>query len=575
MTMPQLLETPLTQRQRLNLLFSQLNTERQSFLPHWRELNDFILPRRGRFNTTDVNKGDRRNGKIVDSTATFAARTLGSGMHSGVTNPARPWFRLTTPDPDLAEFGPVKEWLHVVQQRMSSVMLKSNLYNVLPTLYQDIGVFGTSCMFLAEDPEQVIRCYPFPIGSYMLANDHRLKVRVFMREFRMTVRQLVEQFGVKNLSRHVKTLVDRHMWESWVDVVHAVYPNPNPDPTKLESRFKPYLGVYYEKGEDGTDRSGDAEFLQVAGFDEFPILAPRWELTGEDVYGTNCPGMTALGDIKQLQQGERRSLQAVDKIVNPPMVGPTGLRATRASILPGDITYLDTREGQQGFRPAHEVRISLQDLEFKQDQARFRIRRAFYEDLFLMLATSPSVHDARDMTAREIQERHEEKLLALGPVLEQLNQDQNDPLIDRTFAIMLRRDLIPPPPEELEGEDLRVEYISIMAQAQKMVGLGGLERFAMFVNTQAELDPSVLDKVDRDQLIDEHSEMTGIPPRVVRPDEEVAEIRAARAQQQQMAEQAEIAKTAGQGAAALANADTGGKNLLTDLLGSGLGGARE
>jgi len=100
-----------TKRQELEILRSQLFNERASFTPHWRDLSDFVQPRRSRFYTSDVNKGDRRNQKIIDSTATMALRTLRSGMMSGVTSPARPWFRLTTPDPDLAEFGSVKMWL--------------------------------------------------------------------------------------------------------------------------------------------------------------------------------------------------------------------------------------------------------------------------------------------------------------------------------------------------------------------------------------------------------------------------------------------------------------------------------
>ena len=106
---------------------AQLENERSTFLSHWRECANYILPRRSRFYTTDVNRGDRRNQNIIDSTATLAARTLQSGMMSGLTSPARPWFRLTTPDPGLAEFGAVKGWLDIVTRRMINVLLKSNI----------------------------------------------------------------------------------------------------------------------------------------------------------------------------------------------------------------------------------------------------------------------------------------------------------------------------------------------------------------------------------------------------------------------------------------------------------------
>src|SRR4051812_14568374 len=114
-----------------------------TFKPFWQEAADYILPRRQRFLVTDSNKGDRRNQKIVDATATKSLRTLKSGMMSGITSAARPWFRLTTPDPDLAEFKPVKEWLHSVQRRMETVHNRSNIYNSFPILYGDMATFAT------------------------------------------------------------------------------------------------------------------------------------------------------------------------------------------------------------------------------------------------------------------------------------------------------------------------------------------------------------------------------------------------------------------------------------------------
>jgi hypothetical protein len=257
------MDKPASKREQYEVLRGQLEQERSSFVSHWRDLNDYILPRRARFFTSDSNRGDRRNQKIIDSTATLAARTLRSGMMSGVTSPARPWFRLTTPDPKLAEFGPVKEWLHLVGQRMSSTFLRSNLYNVLPIVYGDIGVFATGAMSLEEDFDDVIRCYPFPIGSYMIANNDRLKVDVFFREFRMTVRQLVQRFGKRaasgridwsNFSVTVKEAYERAQYETWIDVCHIIQPNLGYDKRKLESKFKRYTSCYYEKGHTGSNQ---------------------------------------------------------------------------------------------------------------------------------------------------------------------------------------------------------------------------------------------------------------------------------------------------------------------------------
>lgn len=572
-------------RQEFELLRSQLELERSSFLPHWRDLGEFILPRRPRFNITDTNRGERRSQRIIDGTATMAARTLRSGMMSGITSPARPWFKLSTPDPNLAFFGPVREWLEDVTARMNTVFLRSNIYNALPIIYGDIGVFGTAAMYLEEDFKDVIRAFPLPIGSYSIANDERLQVRVFIREFRMTVRQVVRKFASvnengsinwENISTNAKNLWNSHHLEAWLNILHIVRPNDQFIPGNPISRFKRFSSTYYERalgtsdgGSPGLASSTDqGKFLRESGFDIFPILAPRWEVTGEDTYGTNCPGMIALGDIKQLQTGEKRSLQAVEKKVNPPMIAPTSLRRVKTSILPGDITYTDEREGLKGFRPAHDINFQVTELEGKQDQVRQRIHRAFFEDLFLMLART----DRREITAREIEERHEEKLLALGPVLEQLNQDLLDPLIDNTFAFMLRQGLIPPPPEELEGINLKVEYVSIMAQSQKLIGIGAVERFASFASQVGTVVPSVLDKVDTDEMMDVYADLTGVPPGLLRSDEEVALLREEKAAAAEAARQQEELLANAKAAKDLAGASTEGKNALSDAINQGRAG---
>jgi len=497
---------------------------------------------------------------------------------SGITSPARPWFRLTTPDPSYAESPAIKDWLYLVGERMSGVFLKSNLYNILPIIYGDITVFATSAMMVEEDFDNVMHFYAFPIGSYAIATNDKGRVDVFMREFRMTVRQLVRRFGQKdrsgkmdwsNFSTQVRSLYEGGQMEAWIDVYHIIQPNEEFDEYKVESKHKKYSSCYYEKGasggKGGTYASGandEDKALRESGYDYFPVLCPRWEVTGEDVYGTECPGMVALGDIRALQVMQKKKAQAIEKMVNPPMVGPTSMKNSKASLLPGDLTYADVREGQQGFRPIHEVNPRVNELVMDIQEYQSRIQRAFYEDLFLMLSNS----DRRQITAREIDVRQEEKLLALGPVLEQLNQDLLDPLIDIAYIVMDRQGLIPPPPEEIQGMQLKVEYISIMAQAQKLAGISGIERFSGFVSSVAAYDPSVLMKVDAAQMIDVYGDRLSLQPGIVRSDEDVA---AMQAQQQKAAEAQRAVEAIGQGAAAvknLAGANLEEDNALTRLI---------
>ncbi|HFX0289471.1 TPA: portal protein [Klebsiella pneumoniae] len=544
-----------TLKEQLQKQQAQLTNDRSSFDPHWRELSDFINPRGSRFLVTDVNRDDRRNTKIVDPTATLAARTLSSGMMSGITSPARPWFKLATPDPDMMDYGPVKLWLEVVQRRMNEVFNKSNIYQSLPLLYASLGNYSTGAMAVLEDDSDVIRTMMFPIGSYYMANSARGSVDTCFRKFSMTVRQLVMEFGLNNVSDSVKGMWDSGNYESWIEVIHAVYPNIDRDTAKLNSKNKPVKSVYYEVGGDSD------KLLRESGFDEFPIMAPRWEVNGEDVYGSSCPGMIALGQVKALQLEQKRKSQLIDKATNPPMVGPSSLRNQRVSLLPGDITYIDQVTGQDGLKPAYLVNPNTADLLADIQDTRQIINSAYFVDLFMMLQNI----NARSMPVEAVIEMKEEKLLMLGPVLERLNDECLNPLIDRTFSIMARKNLLPPPPDVLQGMPLRIEYISVMAQAQKSIGLSSLSSTVGFIGQLAQAKPEALDKLNVDQAIDAFAEMSGVSPTVIVPQEQVEQVREQRAQQQQQQQMVAMGMAAAQGAKTLSEAQTEDPSVLTAL----------
>lgn len=545
-----------TLKEQLQKQMSQLTNDRSSFESHWRELSEFINPRGSRFLVTDVNRDDRRNSKIVDPNATLANRTLSSGMMSGITSPARPWFKLATPDPDMMDYGPVKLWLEVVQRRMNEVYNKSNLYQSLPLLYSSLGTYSTGAMAVLEDDQDVIRTMMFPIGSYYLANSPRGSVDTSYRKFTMTVRQLVMEFGLNNVSSTVKSMWESGTYETWIEVVHAVYPNIDRDTAKLDSKNKPIKSVYFEVGGDND------KLLRESGFDEFPIMAPRWEVNGEDVYGSSCPGMIALGQVKALQLEQKRKSQLIDKATNPPMVGPSSLKTQRVSLIPGAINYIDTMQGQDGLRPAYLVNPNTADLLADIQDTRQVINSAYFVDLFMMLQSI----NTRSMPVEAVIEMKEEKLLMLGPVLERLNDECLNPLIDRTFSIMARKGMLPPPPDILEGMPLRIEYISVMAQAQKSIGLSSLASTVGFIGQLASLGKTeVLDKLDADQAVDAFAEMSGVSPTVIVPQEQVEQIRQERAQQQQQQKAMEMGMAAAQGAKTLSEAQTSDPSVLSAL----------
>ena len=555
-------------RRRCELKRSSLELDRSTFMPHWRELSDFNDPRRGRYVTSDWNKGEKRNQKIINSTSLYAKRTLSAGMANGVTSQSRPWFRLATPDPGMMEYAPVRSWLHVVETRMRQVFSRSNWYTVMPVFYGEMGLFATTAMCLLEDNDTVIRLYPYTIGSYSLAQNERLEIDTIVRDkVKWTVRQMVHSFGLKACSPAVQDMWTRGDYEKGIDLIHVIQPRLERDPSKADNRNMPFESIWYEMGGQGSGTT-DLGLLRNSGFEEFPILAGRWETTGEDVWGSNSPGMVTLGDAKQLQHEERRKAQAIDKHVDPPMRADPSLRNQYSSIVAGGITYVESGNGRDGFAPAIQtspqaigvIRESIYEIEQ-------RIKTGWFEPLFLQLA-----NDTRsNTTAHEIALRHEEKLLMLGPVVERTNSEVLDKAIDRVFSIMLRRGMFPEPPDELAGINLRVEYISVLAQAQKMVALSGMERFVQFVGAVSTLKNNAIDKFDADQAIDEYADALGVAPTLVVPDDRVAEDRADQAEQQQMAQAAMAADPAAKMIGALSKANMSDDTALTRMAANAAG----
>lgn len=565
-----------SEKQQYYILEGELRVERESFKRYWRDLSDFILPRRSKFFISDVNRGDRRNNKILNSTATLAVRTLSSGMMTGVTSPARPWFKLSTDDDELNSNENVKFYMKLVAEKMRFIFLKSNLYNVLPTLYGDMGVFGTGCIFMEEDNEDVVRFTSFPLGSYMISNDEKGRVRTFFREFQMTVRQIVEKFGRQpnneiswdNISSQVKDLWDNGNKEQYIDIAHCVKKNRDYKIDSLEAKYKEFSSVYYEKGIGGSKVSGgsaleDDKFLRKSGYDFFPVMCPRWEVAGEDTYGTNSPGMVCLGDVKQLQAQEKDKAQAIAQKARPAMVGPTNLKNKKASILPGDITYIDEREGSQSFRRLFEVDFDIRELQFDKQELERRISRAFYEDLFLMMAQS----DRRQITATEVDERREEKLLALGPVLERINQDLLDPLIQNTFKLMVESGELPEAPEELRDSEYKIEYISIMAQAQKLAGITNIERLVGYVGNVAGIDPSIVQKIDIEESVEIYANLLGVDPSLIRTKEFMEKQRQAAQLAQQREQEAQLTAQAIESGKTLSETNVDEGSALSQILG--------
>lgn len=551
-----------------------LRTNRYSWWTHWRELADYELPRRYKWLITpnQQSRGSPINQHILDSTGTLAARNLASGMMSGISSPTRPWFKLKIGKVDSTQTSPISLWLAECERLMMLVFHESNFYNSIHTVYFDLVIFGTGVMLIYEDYENVIQCYNPCLGEYYLDNDGKFRPVVFYREFVYTVGQTIDEFGYDNCSDSVKALADRKDGSGLTQeivIAHGIEPNINGRKFGFNDNFET-REFFWEWGGTASPQAsaiGTKGFLRKRGFLENPCIAVRWDLVSNDAYGRS-PAMDALGDIKQLQQETRRKAQAIDKLVNPPMVADASMKNQPASLLPGGITYINgMAQGKVGFAPAYETRPPVQEIMEDLNEVRERIKNIFFNNLFQMIS---QFEPKSNITATEIDARRSEQLIMLGPVLERIYDEGIKPIIERTWAIMERAGILPEAPAEIAGQPMNIEFISMLALAQAAAQTAGIERIFSIAGNLAGVDPSTMDNIDIDYALDKYSDLLNNDPKLIRSPAALAAIRQARAKQQQAKQAQEQGLAMAQGAKTLSETQVGGgKNALQMMTGVG------
>lgn len=542
---------------------SSLKEVRDEYLDEWRDDADFVLGYMPR-PLVKSDGGDRkireRNEFLMNEQALWANNVLASGMMAGITSPARKWFELTTPDQEMMEYAPVKNWLSRVEERMMMIFARSNFYRASHSLYFQMGAFGQGVMTGFEDFRDVVRFENYDIGSYLLAKDGYGRIDRFYREYTMTVREAVTRFGYDNLPQAYKTQFNNNELESLIQVVHCIEPNDMRKVASPLARDMAWRSVYLDADNDSHPP------LMQSGFNSQPFFAPRWTVIGEDVYATQYPAFNAMGTNKALQVEELDKATAIEKQHNPPLVGDASLQNGGVDLIAGGITFAAgmSQTGKPGLSPVYNVAPNVNHLMEDIRDKEARISQAFYADLFLMVSNM----DRRNVTATEIAERKEEKLLMLGPTLERINDEFLDPVIDRVFDIAMRKGVLPPPPQELQrdgGMDLGIEYISVLAKAQKAVSTESMDVTAAFITNLSQFDQSALDKLNTDEMIDEYARAKGAPPSIIRTNDDAETIRQQRREQQAAAQRAMLAQQAIESAKTLGDTSVEEGTALGDL----------
>lgn len=522
--------------------FESAKQRRAGLEPEWRDLRDYIAPDCGRvdmFTTPQVSSAHDKSRweKIVDSTATSAAESLAAGMLGGMTSPARPWFRLTTMSPELDEQYEVKAWLSDVTEALLVVFAGSNIYEALHKAYFELAVFGTSCTVVLPSEKTVVRADTLTVGEYWLAEDDEGRVDTLFRTYTMTAKQLIQEFGRNEVPQVVRDAYDANHHQRLFTVVQAVEPRLERDPDKVDQENMPWRSVHY------VDGVTEDKPLRVEGFTHFPALCPRWVTRGGNVYGTSV-GMRALPLVKELSGQKVDMSFGIGYQSRPPLVIPQGFEGRENDLRPGGVIMGSGLVKGETVQSAVNVPINLQYLDSVLQRNQRTLDSLFYKDLFLMIAGSTA---GNERTAFEVQQMQQEKMMMLGPVLERLHNELLGPLITATFDYCNAVGRIPPAPEAIAQQGISVNYISVLALAQKSSALNGYSTFLSTLGMAQQVMPTsnAGDLVDTDSYLRKFADMLGVDPSHLRSEKDVQKIREQReeaaTQQAQMSQLQQVA----------------------------------
>ena len=517
--------------------FAELKNQRRPWETAWRDYKSLIAPHRGRFlaseSSAEVNRGDfRSNDKRINSVASRSLSILASGIQSGLTSKARQWFLLAHPDPEVGRYRPVREWYDTVQEILEGIYRRSNVYSSLLHTYYEMACFGVGALLVRSHPDNVISCRPFTAGTYWLSTDQYFEVDGFYYVEYPTAHQLEQAYGREKLPQAVKSCLDNNKAETRFETVNAILKNPEAFGIKAREGHEACSVHFLSSG----NAAEGGEFLRTSYYRTWPVMTPRWDAIDADVYGVP-PTEDIIGDVKMLQKMETDVLKGIAKSVTPPMRIPPEMERRPLNLQPGGINVVSNMN-EHAVGPLMMVQPNVQQLQAKIDRVEEGIRDGLYTSLFLALLSQNNPQ----MTAREVAERHEEKLLMLGPVLERIHYELLDPLISRTFALATEAGVIPPPPEDIDLSDTEIEYVSILSQAQKAVGVSRIEQSVAFLGSLTSVYPEVRHALDPIKAYKEYNNMIGVRSGIFHTDEEYANAVQQEQKQAQLAQSAEVAE---------------------------------
>ena len=503
---------------------SRLMEKRSYWESHWQEVSDLMLPRKAEI-TKERARGDKRSTQIFDATGIHSLELLAASLHGMLTSSANRWFSLRYKEAVLNESDEAREWLEDSIDKMYLAFARSNFQQEIFENYHDLIAFGTSCLMVEEDEDDIIRFSARHIKEIYVEENKKGLIDNVYRKFKLTVDQAIQKFGAENLSKEINNTHKSNPYDE-VEICHIVRPRFSYDGSKQDKKNMKFQSIYFEHGTD--------HIISVGGFNENPYVVSRYLKSSTEIYGRS-PSMNALPDVKVLNKMVEHGLKAAAKQIDPPLLVPEDSMLAPVRMTPGSLNYY--RSGSRDRIEPLNIGQNTSATLNAENARREAIARMFHVDQL-------QIQSNRTMTATEVLQRNEEKMRILGPVMGRIQSELLEPMINRVFLIMLRNRLFVEAPAILANQEIDIEYVSPMALAQKGQELQNVMRGLELFGSLAQTMP-VMDYIDENGLVKQLVQTLGLPARMIKSDKEVQTIRMERqeAQQQQMQMQQQLAES--------------------------------
>lgn len=485
---------------------------------HWSQIAQQVLPRSDYFNRKDQTEGQKRTEHMFDSTAASACERAAAAMESENTPRTQLWHGLAPSDPELAEDPKWQRWCEEVVDIMFKARYSpyANFASQASESYMSLMAFGTQCLFIDEIIGKHLRYRSVHLSEICIAENHVGMIDKVHRKFTLTVRQAIQKFGKDMLPDSISNLESKEP-ERTFEFLHAVKPNDYGDKDAKGMALCSYYVACEGK-----------KIVLAGGFRTMPYIVSRTVTSPKEIYGRS-PAMTALADIRMLNEMEKTTIRAAHRVVDPPLLlsedGALQAFATRPGALNFGGVSAEGRPMAIPLMTGANLPLALE----MSDQKRKSIQDIFYITLFQILVQNPQ------MTATEAMLRAQEKGALLAPVMGRQQSEWLGPQITRELDILTHAGQLPPPPSPIDGVDLDIEYTSPLVRAQRSGEGVAIMNTLNAVLPFAQLAPRALKRFNFDLIVPSLGEINGMPAKLMYTDEEMAAIDEQDATQQQAA----------------------------------------